>query len=233
MPGLERFLINTPVMGGRAGTFTTFPCSEHGKSRQARVAIARRDELNLRALERLYAFRREVFVDRLNWHLPLLDGTERDQFDRDDTVYFTMGSERQEEITACARLLPTLSGSYMLPEVLPELLGDIPAPRCHKVWELSRFASRLRAARPGGSLSLSQPTLDLLDSVFDYANKFGVERLVLATSLPLERLLMREGLGTHRLAPPAKMNGRAYVALYMDVPRSSTRPREAPIYRLP
>jgi len=221
LPVPVSLLIGGAVTSGHACTFAKFATAEHCRSRQPRVAIARREELNLRALERLHAFRREVFVDRLNWHLPLLDGTERDQFDRDDTVYFTRAGERQEEITACARLLPTLSGSYMLPEVLPELLGDVPAPRDHKVWELSRFASRLRAVRPGGGLSLSQPTLDLLASVFEFANGYGVERLVLATSLPLERLLMREGLGIRRMAPPAKMNGRAYVALYMDVPTSS------------
>jgi acyl homoserine lactone synthase len=215
----EISFMDAPFTSGSVGTFAMFPASENRRSCRARVAIARREDLNLRALERLHAFRHEVFIDRLNWRLPLLDGIERDQFDRDDTVYFTMGGERPEEIAACARLLPTMSGSYMLPEVLPELLGDMSAPRDPAVWELSRFASRLRAARPGGGLSLSQPTLDLLASVFEFANGYGVNRLVLATSLPLERLLMREGLGIHRLAPPAKMHGRAYVALYMDVPK--------------
>lgn len=209
MPGLENFSRPAPAADAHAR-----------ESRAACITIARRRELNLRTLERLHAFRRDVFVGRLNWRLPLLEGTERDQFDRDDTVYFTMGGERQEEITACARLLPTLSGSYMLPQVLPELLGDRPAPRDRKVWELSRFAINLRASRSGSGLSLSQPTLDLLAAVYEFARGQGVERLVLATSLPLERLLRREGLGIHRLAPPAKLNGRAYVALYMDVPRA-------------
>lgn len=182
------------------------------------VTIARRNELTSGVLNSLHAFRREVFVDRLGWELPLPEGVERDQFDRDDTVYLTVCDD-SEAVTACARLLPTQGGAYMLPELFPELLGGRPAPRDSAVWELSRFATSVRATREGRVLSLSQPTLDLLGCVFECAAAHDIARLVLVTSIAIERLLLRAGLDVHRVAAPAQSHGKLYVALYVEVPK--------------
>ncbi|MET0660524.1 MAG: acyl-homoserine-lactone synthase [Steroidobacteraceae bacterium] len=179
------------------------------------VMIARRNELTSSVLNSLHAFRREVFVNRLGWELPMQEGVERDQYDRDDTVYLTVRDDN-EAVTACARLLPTADGAYMLPELFPELLGDRPAPRDTAVWEMSRFATSVRASREGRVLSLSQPTLDLLDCVFKFAVKHGIARLVLVTSIAIERLLLRAGLDVHRVAAPAPLHGRQCVALYIE-----------------
>ena len=187
------------------------------------VTIAKRKDMTIRALESLHAFRRDVFVGRLRWQLPLLDGIERDEFDREDTVYLAVSPDG-EEVTACARLLPTAAGSYMLPELFPELLGERPAPCDPTVWELSRFATSVRASREGRVLSLSQPTLELLDSIFDFSLEHDIERLVLVTSIALERLLLRAGLKVHRVTAPASLHGRMHVALYIDVPRPPRLP---------
>lgn len=192
------------------------------------VTIAKRNELTSMVLNSLHAFRRAVFIGRLKWELPLPEGVERDQFDRDDTVYLTVCDGRAA-IKACARLLPTAGGSYMLPELFPELLGGLPAPRDPAVWELSRFATSVRASREGRVLSLSQPTLDLLGCVFEFAILHDIERLVLVTSIAVERLLLRAGLDVRRLAAPAQSRGRLHVALCIEVPtpaRGCTHPGE-------
>lgn len=96
-----------------------------GKHSTSGVTIARRNDLTSSVLDSLHSFRGEVFVGRLRWELPLLDGVERDEFDGEDTVYLAVCDDA-EQVTACARLLPTVTGPHMLPELFPELLGDQP-----------------------------------------------------------------------------------------------------------
>lgn len=185
------------------------------------VAIAKRHELSSSALNSLHAFRRGVFVDRLRWELPLPEGVERDQFDRQDTVYLT-AYDAHNTVTACARLLPTLNGAYMLPELFPELLGGRRAPRDASLWELSRFATSVRASGEGRVLSLSQFTLDVLGCIFGFAIQHDIKRLVLVTSIGIERLMLRADLQVHRLAPPAQCRGGLHVALFIEVPKPAS-----------
>jgi acyl homoserine lactone synthase len=180
----------------------------------AAIAIGNRAEFAPVLMESMHQFRREVFVQRLGWSLPLLEGHERDQYDRDDTVYF-LAVDSQECVTACARLLPT-TGAYMLPELFPQLLGGISAPSHPTIWELSRFAADVRMTREGRVLSLSRPTLELLSSVLSFARGHEIEYLVLVTSIAIERLLLRTRFDVHRVAAPERVNGAACVALLIN-----------------
>jgi N-acyl-L-homoserine lactone synthetase len=162
----------------------------------------------------MHRFRHEVFVRRLGWALPALEGDERDQYDRPDTTYFVM-SDAQRQVTACARLLPT-TRSYMLPELFPQLLGGVSAPCDPKVWELSRFAAEVDSSG-ARVLSLSQETLQLLEVILKFARERGIEQLILVTSIGIERLMLRSKLQVHRCAAPARIDGDLCVALYIDV----------------
>jgi N-acyl-L-homoserine lactone synthetase len=182
----------------------------------ATIRVGSQDQLAAQTLDSMHQFRREVFVDRLGWALPQIGGTERDEYDTADAMYL-IAYDEAERITACARLLPT-TGSYMLPELFPQLLGGTPAPRHASVWELSRFAADLRSSGRGRVLALSETTLELLAQVFALARQYGVERLVLVTSIGIERLLLRSGFEVHRLAAPARVGESLSVALYLEVP---------------
>jgi acyl homoserine lactone synthase len=183
------------------------------------IAIGGRKDLDPKVVSSMHELRHETFVRRLNWSLPLLEGLEQDQYDSDDAVYFVV-HDVHESVTACARLLPT-TAPYMLPDLFAELLGGRPPPRDRATWELSRFAARVRESREGRVLSLSQPTLNLLDSILRFARNNAVKRLVLVTSIALERLLLRTALDVHRLASPARMPDGLIVALFIEVPRWS------------
>lgn len=183
------------------------------------IAMGSSSQLGARVLELMHEFRRHVFIERLGWSLPLHNGRERDQYDTAEARYVVVGDE--DRVTGCARLLPTTC-SYMLPELFPQLLGPACAPKEATTWELSRFATSVRETHEGRILSLSKPTLDLLDRVFDCARECGAKRLLLVTSIAIERLMLRAGLAAHRLAPPAAVDGSLCVALYIDVPAVST-----------
>jgi len=183
------------------------------------ITIGGRNDLALEVVNSMHQFRHEVFVHRLNWSLPLIDGTERDEFDNADAVYFIV-SDDNERVTACARLLPT-TGPYLLSERFAELLGEQPAPQDPQVWELSRFAASVRKTGAGRVLSLSPPTLDLLDAVIKFAQQRGVSRLALVTTVAIERLLLRAGLDVHRLAAPQQVRDCLCVALVIELPAAA------------
>lgn len=181
-------------------------------------------EFHAGMLDSMHEFRREVFVNRLGWSLPMMNGMERDQYDNETAMYF-VACDEHERVTACARLLPT-TASYMLPELFPQLLGGNPAPRDPAIWELSRFATSVRETREGRVLSLSKPTLDLLDSVLEFARRRGAARLALVTSIAIERLMLRAGINAHRIGPPANIDGTLCVALFIEVAPEQEQERD-------
>lgn len=194
------------------------------------VAMGSSTQLSAEILNLMHKFRHEVFVRRLGWSLAAMNGLERDQYDTAEAKYVVM-TDASERVTASARLLPTTS-PYMLPDLFPQLLGGGNAPRHARVWELSRFATSVLESQDRRALSLSDHTLELLGSAFDLARRHGVERLILVTSIGIERLMLRAGLEPHRMAPPATVDGTLCVALFIEVPAGageaalSTQPRQ-------
>jgi acyl homoserine lactone synthase len=174
----------------------------------------------------MHEFRHDVFVRRLAWSLPMLDGAECDQYDHAGTRYF-VASDEHGHVVACTRLLPT-TARYMLPELFPQLLGDTVAPNDPSVWELSRFASNCYGSN-GRVLSLAQSTLDLLHTVLSFARQNSIVRLALVTSIAIERLVLRAGFATHRIAAPKLIKNAPCVAIFIEVPESDSN---TPIERL-
>jgi acyl homoserine lactone synthase len=179
------------------------------------VAVGNNLELSTNVIRCMHEFRRDVFVKRLGWSLPMIDGVEQDEYDTADAKYVVLHNDTGHVI-ACARLVPT-THPYMLPELFPQLLGDNQAPRDASVWELSRFATSVRETREGCVLSLSKPTLDFLETILAFARKHRVARLVLVTSIGIERLMLRAGVPAHRIAPPARVDRDLWVALFIEV----------------
>jgi N-acyl-L-homoserine lactone synthetase len=185
------------------------------------IAMGSRDQLPAKIMNLMHAFRTEVFVNRLRWSLPTAEGLERDRYDTANAKYVVITDEAVK-VVASARLLPT-TGAYMLPDLFPQLLAGRATPRDARLWELSRFATSVRTSGDGRVLSLSDQTLDLLDYVFDLARQHDVGRLILATSVGIERLMLRTGLDAHRLAPPATVDGTLCVAVIIEVPVGGRR----------
>jgi N-acyl-L-homoserine lactone synthetase len=163
----------------------------------------------------MHAFRHEIFVRRLGWSLPMLEGVERDEYDNDHTVYF-VARDTLGNVTACTRLLPTVT-RCMLTDLFGELLGGNPPPCDPSIWELSRFATNVRKTGDGRVLTLSEPTLSLLGAVLEFARQQKLKRLVLVTSVAIERLLIRSGFHVHRLAAPHRTPDDLLVALFIEV----------------
>jgi acyl homoserine lactone synthase len=165
----------------------------------------------------LAQYRHEIFVKQLGWRLPMADdGFERDQYDRDDTVY-VVGRDEADSICGCARLLPT-TRPYLLKDLFPFLLAQgMDAPESPEVWELSRFAASPLAVGQSESGALSWVFRPMLASVVRCAAQLGARQIIGVTYLSMERLFRRIGVHAHRAGQAQCIDGRMVVACWIDI----------------
>jgi len=161
-------------------------------------------------------YRHRIFIEQLGWRLPCADGRfERDQYDRDDTVY-VVAHDESGSICGCARLLPTTE-PYLLQELFPTLLADgIEPPKAAAVWELSRFAAGTSDGMAGEDTG-AWAVRPMLAAVVECAAKRGVRQLIGVTFLSMERLFRRIGVHAHRAGPAQRVDGRMVVACWIDL----------------
>lgn len=165
----------------------------------------------------LFSYRYQVFIKTLGWELPVEPNNERDKFDIESTHYVI--AQDQESIVGCARLLPC-EGPYLLEEVFPELLGDVPAPKSSDVWELSRFSTM--DVRPNTKSELSQQfsrqfTPEMIEQVMKQARELGAKRLIGVCPVGVERTYRRMGYKTYRAAPPKVIDGYPLIACWVEL----------------
>ncbi|TAN07854.1 MAG: GNAT family N-acetyltransferase [Rhodanobacteraceae bacterium] len=176
----------------------------------------------------LASYRHKVFIEALQWPLPDMDGFERDQFDRDDTLY-VVARELDGEVCGCARLLPT-TRAYLLAEVFPEMMNGAPVPRSHEVWELSRFATMpVGTPEPLPREETQARRRQLLGAVVQAALARGATRLILVTVAGVERLMRNLGVHAHRAGPPRAVDGKPTLALWLELDAETCRALGVPV----
>lgn len=193
------------------------------------IIAGRFDTFSPGVLDELAEYRYKVFVEKLGWKLPVSQGRELDQFDREDTIYLLVRGGAGE-VVGTARLLPTVR-PYLLGEVFPHLFPGEP-PCDPRVWELSRFAASGEASNATGPLSqfASAKVAALLRAALRFAAGHGVQRLITVSPLGVERLLRRYGFPAHRAGPPAIVDGQPIFACWIDTGADSAPvPGTAPV----
>lgn len=181
------------------------------------VVKGRQEDLPAGLYSQVANYRHRVFVEQLGWQLQTFGDMEQDQFDRDDTIY-VISSNEHNDITGCARLLPT-TRPYLLGEVFPQLLNGMPIPNSPDVWELSRFASVDFNTKTSSALGqFSSPiTLSLLHESIAVAAENGAKRIITVSPIGVERLLHRTGVHAHRAGPPMIIDGHPIFACWIEV----------------
>lgn len=148
-------------------------------------------------LRGMFAFRHHVFSNKLKWDVETHDNLEYDLFDTMNPVYM-LARKSQGAIEGCWRLMPT-TGDYMLKDTFPQLLRGEEVPCDPHIWELSRFAVDAGGVDGAVQAPLNSVTMEMIRTLYDFAQARKVERFVTVTSVALERLLKRTGLPIHRL----------------------------------
>ena len=182
------------------------------------ILVGRATELPPGLDATLARYRHKIFVEQLGWQLPIGfagRGSERDQFDRSDTIYIVARSS-EGAICGCARLLPT-TRPYLLGEVFPHLMSGQSVVSAPDVWELSRFAALAEVpdfkAIDGGASNARV----LLAAAVEWAARHRVRRLIGATYVSMERFFRRLGVHAHRAGPPAITDGEAVCACWIEI----------------
>lgn len=125
------------------------------------------------ALRAMFAARKQVFIDQLQWDLPALDDRfELDQFDTPDARYLILLDPDDLRHRASTRLLPT-TASHLLGDIYSHLCTD-GAPSGEGVWEISRFC--LDPAQT--SAERRHARNQLVTALADYALHNGISEYV-------------------------------------------------------
>ncbi len=130
--------------------------------------------------------RHQIYVERRGWKaLKSVNGEERDQFDRPDTIYL-LAIDEEDDILAGLRLLPT-TGPHLLADLFPHLVmsGDI--PRGEDILELTRFY----VAPFGASRQVRDWLVGVLcTGMLEYCLDHGVRRITSVIDTFLLKLML-------------------------------------------
>ena len=152
--------------------------------------------LNRSTMLDMYRFRHKVFHDRLGWEVASRFGMEIDVFDALNPVY-VVAKDEASRVEGCWRMLPT-TGPYMLKDTFPQLLRGENAPEEAQIWELSRFAAESTETGDLAQGNLGLVTLEMIRSIVDFAQRWGITHFVTVTSVAVERLMKRAGIPMRR-----------------------------------
>lgn len=176
-------------------------------------ATAGPNEISL--LDGMYRLRHAVFSERLQWTSLTPDGRERDLYDRLNPVYLVC-RDPEGAVIGCWRLLPTV-GPYMLKDIFPHLLHGERAPESEDCWEISRFAID-PGLRDYVSLgAVGRVVGHMLIELFDFAERYGIARIVAASDVRFDRILKRAGLETCHFGAPVRMENSLAVAGWAEI----------------
>jgi len=154
-------------------------------------------KLDSSIIDGMFKLRHEVFHDRLKWDVDSVNGREIDQYDQSEPLYI-IASDELESVRGCWRLLPT-TGTYMLKDTFPELLGGSECPINEHIWELSRFAVDTSRDKICSQSCLGGVTFKMIKSVYEFAVLQNITEYITVTSVAVERLMLRAGIPISRL----------------------------------
>jgi len=168
-----------------------------------------------RTLRGMFAFRHQVFFNKLKWDVETRDNLEYDLFDTMNPVYM-LARQPQGAIEGCWRLMPT-TDDYMLKDTFPQLLRGESVPCDPHVWELSRFAVDASSDAGAVQAPLNGVTMEMIRRLYDFAQAREVARFV--TVSPVRPREWRQNGVRPHLADPLKI-GQQHLLLCLDLLRS-------------
>jgi acyl-homoserine lactone synthase len=161
-------------------------------------------------LAQMFRERKKVFVDRLGWEVPVVDGEfEIDQFDTEDAVYLLAADSAGVQLGSC-RLLPT-TGPHLLGDVFPHLC-ERGVPRGEDVWEITRMCTTEAA------MAAPRPVRQrLMIAMVEFALLYGIKRFTLVSHLAYVSSILASGLDCEPLGLPQQHGDQTLGALAINV----------------
>jgi N-acyl-L-homoserine lactone synthetase len=174
--------------------------------------LERRGDHTLRAM---FEDRKSVFVDLLNWDVPVLDGRfELDEFDDGHALYLIIADEEGDHLGS-ARLLPTTR-----PHILGSLFAGLcaaPPPRGPEVAEITRFC----LSRRHGAASRRRTRNQLVTALAWHALGHGIRTYTGVAEIAWLQQILAFGWDCRPLGAPAQTECGMIGALAIEI-RSDT-----------
>lgn len=185
-------------------------------------------------LDQMHADRKTIFVDRLHWKVPVVDGRfEMDRFDDEHAVYLIAVERGCGAHLGSVRLLPT-TRPHLLGDVFPMLVeGDV--PRGADTWEITRLVTSPALADWEAHNRVRE---QLATALIEYALTMGIARYTMMTHMAYLSQLLATGWDVEPLGLPCEVGGQMLGALQVNVAPSTLQlfrtkfDIQAPVLRL-
>jgi N-acyl-L-homoserine lactone synthetase len=163
-------------------------------------------------LDGMFRDRKKVFVDRLKWDVPVIDGIyEKDEFDTDDAVYLISPDARTGEHQGSMRFLST-AGPHLLRDVFPMLCEGEP-PIGDDVWEITRLCTATTVK--GEDARNVRRHLSI--AMIEFALIYGGTRLTMVTHMDYLSHLLAVGWECRPLGMPHEYAGQMLGAMEIAI----------------
>lgn len=156
--------------------------------------------------------RKTIFVDRLKWDVPVVDGQyEIDQFDTPEAVYLLALDPVTRVHLGSARLLPTTQ-PHLLGSIFPHLCeGDVPVG--DDVWEITRLCTSPALAKDDARKVLGQ----IKTALVEFALLYGISRYTCMAHMQWLSQLLAVGWHAEPLGLPQEAGGEIVGAIAIHV----------------
>lgn len=162
-------------------------------------------------LRAMFEDRKSVFVDLLNWDVPVLDGRfELDEFDDSHATYLIIADEAGDHLGS-ARLLPTTR-----PHILGSLFGSLcaaPPPMGPHVYEISRFCLSRRQNAASRRLTRNQ----LVSGLVSHALETGIRTYTGVAEMGWLQQILAFGWDCRPLGAPVRSDCGLLGALAIEI----------------
>ena len=162
-------------------------------------------------LQAMFEARKRVFVDLLNWDVPVLgDRYEVDQFDTEEATYLILTGKNAEH-RASARLLRT-DRSHILADLFPYLCEG-PLPMGATTREITRFCIEPRLDRVERRTARDQ----LVTAFVEHALQSGITDYTAVATRAWHRQISAFGWKCRALGPCRRVGEEWLVALHIEI----------------
>lgn len=175
------------------------------------IIITRGYSLGDRRSESMFADRKQLFVDLMDWEVPVIDGRyEIDRFDGDDATYIVATGADGLHMGSL-RLLPT-TRAHILGNIFTDLC-DGAVPHDPDIWEITRLCLPVRL-RAGGRLAVRNR---LISAMVNHALDSGITAFTGVTTWRFLEQILAMGWRAEPLGQPRRIAGQPTGAFRIEI----------------
>lgn len=169
-------------------------------------------------LRDMHRDRKRVFVDRLKWTVPVVDGDkEIDQFDHDGAVYLIISGPDQRHLGS-ARLLPS-TRPHILGSLFPQLCAE-PVPVGPHIWEMTRLVYSPELTNVD---ALNRTRMMLRLALVEFALSIGIRHYSCIVRMDFLPTVLSAGWVAIPLGFPTDIDGELTTAVQIDIDAAALR----------